>query len=138
MSAFIVENKTINRILTYLELNQYQNGQWESRRLKEAGHDITTQDGLTILGRTMLNLNTDAVDQRYDEKNNREFVGKYNFKTIPVDRIQALKSLRCWIYQCLQGDIPEREFFKLMDAISYQWMYAIINDMKAFQTADWG
>jgi len=138
MSAFIVENKTINRILTYLELNQHQNGQWESRRLKEAGYDITTQDGLTVLGQTMLNLNTDAVDQRYDEKNNREFVGKYNFKTIPVDRIQALKSLRCLIYQCLEGDIPEREFFKLMDAISYQWMYAIINDMEAFQTADWG
>jgi hypothetical protein len=128
MSAYIVEDITINRVVSYLLCDQLASAYVE-RKLAEAGID------LNALGQHMLDLNIRAVDYRYDETNEgRALVPAL----VPVSRIQALKSLRCWLYQCSEGDIPEEPLFQIMNGYSDDLAYTIVSELPAYERAEWG
>jgi hypothetical protein len=134
MSSFIVSDPTINRVVSYLARDKH-NASYAVRRLREelgitsAGSELGKE-----LGVLMSALNIAAVSTRYNEEN---AVNDYRFKQVLCTKIQALKSLRCWIYQCSEGDIPERPLYKIMDEYADSLAWSIINAMPEYDAAEW-
>ena len=136
MSAFIVNNKTINKALTYLKDNR--NGDWINRKFEKIGFNVKDKEDLDRLGRAMLLLNIEAVNQRYNEQNNSTaLLENYSFKIEFCNRYQALKSLQCWRYQCSEGNVPETDFYKLMDKVINSWLDEIVSDLPEYKKAEW-
>jgi len=98
MSAYIVENGTIQRALYALQ----------SLQRPFYGKDLTKDEDLAELGQELYRLNTKAVNARY---RSRRRVPKYVHE--PVDPttsvMQLYKSLCCLIYQCSE-DKADRTF----------------------------
>ena len=117
MSAYIVEKKTIDRIVTYLD-----------RKYHGAENPNQT-------GQRLWNLNTKAVDQRYDEKIPVEL---YKFSPEPCGKVQLLKSLHCFLYQCSEGNVPESELYRDVDRLSNNLAVEIIDAMPEYQSSEWG
>lgn len=127
MSCFIMEAKTINRIVTYLATDN--NSPITRKRLDTLGF---TDNGL--LAQTMLDLNTDAYYERYNERHN--LVQDYHWERASI--YQIFKSLRCWLYQCSEGNIPETsELFKIMDDYSVALAFEIIETLPEYAEAKW-
>ena len=144
MSAFIVEDKTINEIIAFLHLNQQRmDYAGIARLIQKAGYDIEqNEEEWKHLADDMFWTNCVAVDERYgvgQAQTFRELNFKYEFCLKEgTNAIQAFKSLRCWLYQCTEGDVPETsEIFKLMDEVSDMMAYAIISEMPKYEEARW-
>jgi hypothetical protein len=140
MSAFLVEDKTINNIVNWLrrEMNELY---CIPPKLKKLGIDTTAAGWSEDLGRAMFQLNITAVEARYgngEAVRFRKLDYRYD-ETEPVPLVQVLKSLRCWLYQCLEGDIPESVLYKLFyrDVRPYL-MGKIIDTLPEYNEAEWG
>lgn len=106
------------------------------------------------IGRDMWQLNAQAVRSRYEDA--EEFFGEdlkaaeapeawtYNGKTVVFrpsieERCVALKALWCFLYQCAEGDIPQRsELFQRLDRTALDLCKSIVTDLPAFEAAPWG
>jgi len=135
MSAFIVEDKTINIVITGLAYDR--DGSWLKRKLSEAGYDLETLEGRTKLGWAMFSLNIRAVNQRYDDNSADQF-RPLNFKFQlegNYPKIAAFKALECWIYQCSEGDCNQSVLYKLMEDVAHSWACDIVSDMPEYETA---
>jgi len=134
MSAYIVENETINRIIAYLSL-EYAKGNYLKRILDMAGLDLPRE--FEKLGQTMLTLNTMAVNYRYNE--NREPPVFRLERIVPPDPIQALKSLQCFLYQCSEGEQFENsKLFRILEKAMRWIMKEIVTSLPAYEKAVWG
>jgi len=125
MSAFMVSDNTINRILSQITVD-------------DAGRCLGRFAELSIveLGEKMLKMNEEALFQRYGDK---APVEKIKLKTTDTQcsKIQALKSLRCLLYQCSEGKVPETVLFKSLEKLSDRWALSIINDLDDYANAEW-
>jgi hypothetical protein len=118
MSAFLVGYETIDRILSWMICRKKMD--------EKTAH---------VFGQEMLNMNAEAVNQRYDEGN--VMLG-YKFRFRHASIFQALKSLQCWLYQCSEGNVPDRESYKKFRELESEIMDEIISDMKEYEQAEWG
>lgn len=135
MSAYIVEDKTINRIISYL--SQDQHSTWTKKRLLDEAA-INAND-LDTLARRMLELNIVAVNARYGTEEAESFEDlDYKISHEPVERVQALKSLRCWLYQCSEGDADKTPLFLIMEEYSNRLADEVISKMPEYDKAEWG
>jgi hypothetical protein len=119
MSAFVVEDKTINRIITFLATDR--DSDWIRKFiLKELGINIGNPDGQETLGNLMFSLNCDAVNQRYGDDEAGKFRDlDYSYRLeIFAGSIMAFKSLKCWQYQCSEGNIPETHLYEVMERVA--------------------
>ena len=133
MSAFLVDTRTIDRILTWLTSEQEASG-WVRCVLGEAYPWL--EGWQTTLGQEMLDLNQLALQQRYGEKPRRL---AYAFHPAPCSTVQAFKSLECWLYQCSEGNVPERKLFKVFhDKVKPVLATVIISQLPEYEAADWG
>jgi len=140
MSAFIMEDKTINRILSYMvaddDLKHY---------LPALGIDLTDDKlvtaSATMLGRAMMAMNCAAFNSRYGEGEAERELGdnRYNFQSISApSKFQAASSLRCFLYQCSEGDIPNRLLFKAISDYADALAWSIVRDTPEYKNAEWG
>jgi hypothetical protein len=107
MSSFMVSEETINRILSYFSINQYRDT-WCSKRLQEIGFSIENCKAFDALGQAMLEMNREAVNQRYHEKETLK--EKFTFSLSMVSSFQALKSLCCFFISALKGLCRTRHY----------------------------
>jgi hypothetical protein len=105
MSAYFVEDATIDAAVTLLD---------RAGRLR---------GNPTQVGRAMLAMNLDAMLQRYpsirgtdEARDYAQRARSYNYKPRPEGQPTLCKSLECLLYQCAEGDVPETEMFKALDA----------------------
>ena len=128
MSAFIVGNETINKIVNLIgEYNQHD---------KWALPTGIREYSLKKIGQKMLLLNIKSVDGRYKEKNAIPL-----FKHIPAmapSKIVGLKALRCLLYQCAEDDAIEDPFFETLEKFAGNICYDIVRALPAYDNADWG
>jgi hypothetical protein len=89
----------------------------------------------------MFQLNIKAVDARYGKGEAAKF-RKLNYRyqvTEPVPLVQVVKSLRCWLYQCCEGDVPETELYQLFDDdIRLYLLNKIVTELPEYEEAYWG
>ena len=104
MSAFLVADTTIDKILTQVGVEIRQSRWLKEQFEKELQLDFSDSQWQTHLGQKMWDLNQLSLGYRYgDEKINVT----YRFQPVLCSPIQAFKASRCWLYQCLEGEIPE-------------------------------
>ena len=138
MSAFIVEDKTINRIVNMLvhEINHNPSSYNLKEKLSELGYDLSDNSFAEYLARDMFDLNVNAVRQRYSEK---EEAPKFTYSQgSPVSFMQAFKSLSCWVYQCTEGDVPKSNLYKFFaDVFEIYLLRKVVYGLPEYDKAEW-
>jgi hypothetical protein len=136
MSAFLVEEKTLNRIISYIDDEVARSPWLRSKFEKELGVNFAG-DWKTALGQKMWDLNQLALSYRYGDPK-QDLV--YRFSPVVCTSIQAYKSLQCWHYQCCEGDIPqESKLYTFFDTVVLSHIAnSIIINTIAYEKAEWG
>jgi hypothetical protein len=140
MSAFMVEDITINNIVNWLRRNIDQLPTIDAK-LQQLNIDTNAPGWAEDLGQVMFLLNMNAVDARYGDGEAAKFrTLNYRYQvTEPVSLVQVLKSLQCWLYQCCEGEVPETALYKLFDTdVRIYLMSKIIDTLPEYQNAVWG
>ena len=147
MSAFIVDYKTIDNILS-IRLNQgillnycYLKSEFDT--LFEKPSDYWIFENLENLGKEFLRLNIESVNTRYpdDDKINMpmDYAENYKFKDIDfMDLGQAIKSLDCLMYQSCEIDkYQDNPIWEKMEKLKKYLTDAFINLNDEYKNADW-
>lgn len=134
MSAFIVTNQTIDAVVDGIIRVQKE---WGSTPLGFSMGPVlvSTWRDYDKLGQALWDMNVDAVDARYNEKNERE---KYRHSHADVGAIVELKQMQCFLYQCAEGDVPETELYKAVKEYERRLASQIISNMAEWKQAPWG
>ena len=136
MSAFVVENKTINSVVNTLA--QLRDAEHIKRYISEAGYDLSTYEGKKKLAVEMFSANVRSVNARYDENDKAEDMGFKYLATIPTTAMQCYKSLGCWEYQTCEGDIPETSVvYGVMDQVYHKLAHYIVSRSDEYERAKW-
>jgi len=137
MSAFLVENETIDRIVTKLRV-MADRDEYLPKALFEIGYNLKTVEDVHRLGKDMFELNCKALDARYNDK--REMFGDYKYKFNGCNtKVSVMKAIDCWLYQCCEGDIPETSLlYNTMKHISRELAHDIVMDSAEYDQAKWG
>jgi len=148
MSAFMVADETINRVVYWLYF-EVTKSQWLRDKLEQAsGIDTTSYRWSEALGKAMFELNIAGVNNRYGQGEAGKF-RQLNYHYVPLhpttlfsqrsQKIQVLKSLQCWLYQCMEGDVVKQPLYQFFqDTVEPHLMSKIINDLPEYQAAEWG
>lgn len=139
MSAFIVEDQIINRVVSFLSTDRESD---HIRRLivAETSLDIARiEDHCSTLGNAMFALNVNAIEQRYGAGEAKEFRAlDFAYRYELAKRIQAYKSLQCWLYQCSEGDVPDTSLlYATMERVAGLLAAKIVCDLPAYDKATW-
>ena len=138
MSAYIVEDKTINRIVNRLvfELRHYSYAQDLDEKFSELGYDRVNDAFPEELAQDMHALNIHAVNLRYDEEN--KVLPITYVQSSPASLIQTLKSLNCWVYQCTEGYMPKTDLYKFFEEVFQKHLLKrIVYEMPEYDKAEW-
>jgi hypothetical protein len=147
MSSFIVRPETINRIVSYLSLAQ-SSGRIEHSGvqyvLKEHGIHVEAYRDKEALVKALLALNMQAVNERYGDTSLSTMPGKigmkendYRFQYEDGGPIRVYKSLRCLVYQCSEGNVPETPLFKFLEDLSNSLASSIVHSLPEFEKGEW-
>ncbi len=141
MSAFIVSDNTLQTIVRFLDLDaRFSNNSrcygCLKRILLKQGFNLEYPEHKDRLIKEMALLNRLGVNERYDE-NELEMDVRFIDDFTP-SLIQAYKSLGCFLYQCCEGDIPEKnDLYKMFEKIKNEMANSIVRDLKEYDDAKW-
>jgi hypothetical protein len=120
MSAFMVQDQTINRVVTWLSREVATNRSFTFDQLaREYDIDLVSDGWEGKLATAMFQLNCDGVHARYGEGEAEQF-RPLNFTYKPeryFSLVQVLKSLQCWLYQCCEGDVPHTKLYQFFEGV---------------------
>jgi len=142
MSAYIVDNITINRIVNGLQLAQQGNRAYPSPQYGEYSTLLMFADAKTF-GNSMLAMNVTAVGQRYPQDTRNTMPGSRACEYCPTRihpprPVQLLKSIGCFLYQCSEGDVPEtNELYKALRSYEAALALHIVQRSDEYDKADW-
>jgi len=109
MSAFVVEDRTINRIVSHLCFNR--DLEWLRSEFCEAARAASDEE----IGAALFKLNCDAVEARYGVGEAAKFRPlDYQFQLESASARQVYDEIATLQYQCSEGDVPETALFKLL------------------------
>ena len=135
MSAFIVENETINRIVTAIEFDRQR---WtRDRRLAQFMAHHSCHAGAE-LGKAMRDMNERAVAARYDLSAIVELSpGEYEYSTVFASRAAVYRSLGCYLYQCSEGTVPEDPLYRALDEYHNELAHDIAQETDEVKARPW-
>lgn len=145
MSAYVVDDKTINRIVSWFNVVGMAGGVHKYyycvKPLLDLGYKLDTELGCKRLAEEMFTLNCDSVEQRYGEGEAKEFRPldfQYMFTGSGVNMYQLVASLRCFLYQCCEGNIPQSNLlYNVLEKISKDICYYIVTNSDRYQKMKW-
>jgi hypothetical protein len=144
MSAFMVDDITINRVVSwmYYEIVGDKNlSYYLKEEFKE--YDFIKDSGFEKLANDMFQLNANSVEQRHGKGELGKFRSlDFEFKLISIlwlnNEYQVLKSLRCWLYQCAEGDILDtNKLYQKFDRLSGKLAYRLVEQLDVYENAHW-
>jgi len=140
MSAFMVEDQTINRVVSWLK-REVQTSRFTLDRLaREYEVDLTSENWDEKLAKAMFQLNCDGVNARYGTGEAEQF-RPLNFTYKPEGntfRVQVLKSLQCWMYQCNEGEVHQTKLYQFFEEVEHHLAVNIVMDLPEYDKAKWG
>lgn len=123
MSAFIVSNETINRVV----------------------HGMTTDamgcprgmscEAMDALGRRLHAMNAHAVEARYREP--CDAITDYQYRSKNYSKCEMLKAMNCLRYQCTEGNIPETALYDELCRAIEKLNAAIVDSLPEYESAPW-
>jgi hypothetical protein len=145
MSAFLVDNDVINQALAYFRKAENDPmSRWTVEALESFGfnYNLLTDEGLSALGQSMFDLNVRGIEARYNPEQVEYLVDSsvYQFSDgFRPTRVEALKCLICFLYQCMEGDIPEdSKFYLALQEVSNRIAHDIVRDLPEYEALPWG
>ena len=138
MSAFIVEDSTINNIVAFLA-EQQESGDLHSINFYglPSWVPLIDEESKTIFAQALFDMNVESVEQRYGKGCEGTLNFLYHRVTSPV-AIRAYSALRCFLYHSFEGDVYKTPLYKTMEEISARIAHSIVSASKAYKTAPWG
>ena len=154
MSAYVVDDETINRIVTYFISISTGNGhEWTLRPLEEIGFKIKrNEEEQKRLAEEMFELNCQSVNERYGKDQAQEF-RPLDFQYNPglkemafgisqlvyeVTFFQALKSLACFLYQSCEGTCDNLPLYLALRDVQNRLCINYVNNRPEYESAKWG
>lgn len=145
MSAFIVSQKTINQVLTFLN-GHLDRGCGPGYAFRQLGFVLDDPDSLQKLGQELFDLNCLAVDTRYAHNAEalRTFAEQkevFHFRFEECLPIQAYKSLQCLYYQCSEARATDTKLYKALSRVEHEVADYLLTELvcKAeYDKAQWG
>jgi hypothetical protein len=143
MSAFVVDPETIAAIIGEITWDAPDAGSARHFGLREymasEGWPTATEEERERLAVAMWDMNVDAVCQRYPGRETPEAhpwpgTGRIYHR----GNVQGYKSLQCYLYQCTEGDVPERPLYKTLDRCSDLLAHGIVRQLDMYERAEWG
>ena len=141
MSAFRVQDKTINQIVGFLKWRFSQNKNLQTRdeiAMKlEIDFKTDTEAGRK-LAELMAGLNRLSLITRY-----ANWQGLYGEPFVYCQEsganvFQTIKSLHCWTYQCDEGNLHETSrLYRIMERLASSLAYEVVSEMPEYQEAVW-
>lgn len=147
MSAFLVSERTINRVASYAAHDDFAQKHPEVAAILQgiigvpSAADISSGVGIREFAKCLMDLNELGLVARYGaESTHGERVAwrenySFHLEAGYSQPYEALKALRCLIYQCSEGDVPESALFKALDQLSAELAMRIVQDSDAYQKA---
>jgi len=137
MSSFLVNTKTINNILTGLTSKKWIDGIMGKYPFEDV---IKKEEDFNKLGKRLLRLNINALIQRYkDDKNQyKGILNNYKFNFVKSSKIQFIKNLQCFLYQCLEGNNTKKKLYKDLKKVENALINSYISNLKEYKKASWG
>jgi len=138
MSAYIVEDKTINRAIAYLVARPSIEADIPGP-LCACGIDLQEPSAAEHLGAAMFALNIRGVEERYGPGEAAEFRPlDYSFRReLPPDAVHAFKAIQCWFYQCSEGDATKDPLYLAFEDVLRRLAVHIVNNLPAYDKAPW-
>lgn len=139
MSAYIVENETINKIVTQLVMEN--ENKFLKKYIKESiNYNIDIGSDIVDFRKALLKMNIAAVEQRYknEEINKEGYLTDYYFKPVICSKIEAVKAADCLHYQCSEGNIPATRLYKTLTKIISVWNKEVVAELPEYKAAVWG
>lgn len=131
MSTYIVDNATIDDLVLAQSLEPY-GALW----LRDLYHIYLCSAEAQRLAADMYAMNVRAVNGRYGDDTPE---GPYAFGGGNLrGRIATYKALRCYLYQCSEGDVPEEPLYKALDTWAQRLADEIISALPEYEAAPWG
>jgi hypothetical protein len=139
MSAFMVEDKTINRVVTWVAREVSTNFSMMDRLARKYEIDLVSDNWEEKLATAMFQLNCDGVNSRYGEGQAEQF-RPLNFQYqweqyLPL--VQVLKSLQCWMYQCCEGEVPKSNLYHFFEEVENHLALKIVMDLPEYNRSKW-
>lgn len=142
MSAYIVEDETINKVVSYLYAKANcpnPSIHWESTKLFKMGFDLTSGPSCPELAHKMFNLNVAAVNEKYGKGEAEKFRPlDFQYRFVPATQIEVIKALLAWKYQCTEGQVPEFALYKAMVEVHCLLCIDFVEQTEEYEAAPWG
>lgn len=154
MSAFMMSNETLSALANLIAryyVSSDSMGFYFPEELREELNDIRF-DGEKIFNE-LVKLNIASLSQRYidygDMLGDIKYLPNHDMWERPVTDIeygvtmiaqwhyQFLKSLRCYLYQCCEGDCYDTKLYKALDQLSLELAYFIATNQPEYEIAEW-
>ena len=142
MSAFIVGDDTINKVVSYIYATA--NGPDVSvfckhTELYRMGYDVSDVHSCAELAQKMSDMNVAAVNARYGEDEAEKFCPlDFHFRIVHANLANVIKALESWHYQCTEGDIPELDLYQAMDEVHCILCAEFVHRTEEYEAIPWG
>jgi hypothetical protein len=136
MSAFVVDTDTLNKIVSEM-YSQCADGEMslDFQVSDDVHYNLDFKYDLDRLTNDLHQMNVRAVNQRYNTEDQPETL---IHEFMVVRTIAAYKALRCFLYQCSGGDVPDEPLFKAMYELSNDWAHHMVMDIPEYDLQPWG
>lgn len=153
MSAFVCDDKTINRISNALFYAVKNGGYNKSLPQPEEKLQSVMGESPAEFGKTLYLMNVNAVEQRYPDcqKNKNNLPGQidedgnhlpYSYKSTPISMMPSAivlyKALQSYLYQCCEGDVKDLPLYNLLQEYRSAIACHVIEKTQEYEKAPWG
>ena len=139
MSSYIVDDETINKIVSYLYVKAVgRDTSIISIGLVKLGFDLSNADLAELLANQMFDLNVTAIKARYGKEAEKFCPLDFKYLFTPASQIEVIKALECWKYQCTERNIPMSDFYKAMAQTHCLLCSDYIHQLDEYEAAPWG
>jgi hypothetical protein len=136
MSAFVVADETINRVVSSLHrriLEGFSPSELGVTEILQAGFNLVTREGSRQLAEEMFALNVAAVNARYGEGEAEKFRAlDFEFAITIASPVQVIKSLESWLYQCTEGNLPFTRIYQTMKDVLFALCIDFVHQTKEY------
>ena len=138
MSAFMIGTETMDKVVSTLcAKTQY------GYVIGQFGDDFTdAKDAPTTIGRKLFAMNYEALRQLYGDERNVWDGQNYKATVKPptklADWVAGFKAIECLGYQCDEGNVPETDLFKALEAAEGKIATKIVSMLPEYERAPWG
>jgi hypothetical protein len=127
MSAYLVQDETINKIVSHLFLNV--DLEWLSREFSENIAGVTG-DFCQDLGAALFALNITAVEERYGKGQAKRFRElNYQFRLETASQLKVYEAITELMYQCAEGVVPSTKLYGLLVTLKAAVADGLVQDI---------